>query len=389
MKMDDAPHCPRCSIPLAPQTGALGESVCMKCHGRFLDQSLTQKVVVEGFNLDSAMLQEIAQGFAGQRLSCPGCRAKMSPIGLRSVPLDICFSCGGLWCDSGELSALTDGNVAEHKVPAVPPGTPMEFTESGWTRFVLPATPIQVEFPTPTTSLSIHGDAATFIAAVGPVIFSVSRSLQPNGDPKWGFEYGKGYMERPFRHVQNTEDYEEYRVGEEPARALMVRWGVLHPFPVFVAATVQSLGGKPLTEEAIAPWRAGIARFFRGVRPHPRIRDLEKIFTLPEIAVVVDGDVLDSSVQEHEARTGQPASLEDAKLIPTPDNQGRLRAYTQARGIQVLPMPTAMMLNFFAEYPDLKGLVVNGGTDQELAFSRDEIRDGINIFFAKSPRGFG
>jgi Zn-finger nucleic acid-binding protein len=105
--------CPRCQTLLSAGDGALLEDVCGRCRGRFLPAEVTERVVVDELGVDRATLKEIAEQFSGQRLACPGCRASMRPLRLHGVLVDLCFSCGGLWLDGGELRTLSRGRHDE------------------------------------------------------------------------------------------------------------------------------------------------------------------------------------------------------------------------------------------------------------------------------------
>lgn len=105
--------CPRCQTLLSAGDGALLEDVCGRCRGRFLQAEVTERVVVDELGVDRTTLKEIAEQFSGQRLPCPGCRALMRPLRLHGVFVDLCFSCGGLWLDGGELRTLSRGRHDE------------------------------------------------------------------------------------------------------------------------------------------------------------------------------------------------------------------------------------------------------------------------------------
>lgn len=105
--------CPRCQMLLSAGDGALLEDVCGRCRGRFLHPQITERVVVDELGVDRATLKEIAEHFSGQRVPCPGCRASMRPLRLHGVLVDLCFSCGGLWLDGGELRTLSRGRHDE------------------------------------------------------------------------------------------------------------------------------------------------------------------------------------------------------------------------------------------------------------------------------------
>jgi len=82
-----------------------------------------EKLIIDELGHDPAFLRELAEHFAGERLSCPGCAAKMSPVTLRGAPIDLCQGCGGAWLDESELSRLSSGRY--HEVGAEPPPEPV------------------------------------------------------------------------------------------------------------------------------------------------------------------------------------------------------------------------------------------------------------------------
>lgn len=106
--------CPRCAdTVLVDGVGALHEAVCPDCRGRFLDAEATTRVVVDELGVDRQLLHEIAEHFSGPRLRCPACPAAMRPLRLQGVLVDLCFACGGLWLDAGELHRLSSGRHVE------------------------------------------------------------------------------------------------------------------------------------------------------------------------------------------------------------------------------------------------------------------------------------
>jgi Zn-finger nucleic acid-binding protein len=53
---------------------------------------------------------------------CPGCRTSMSPHDVRSLRLDICGACGGVWFDAGEFGRVSRlGSRAVDEVVAQEP----------------------------------------------------------------------------------------------------------------------------------------------------------------------------------------------------------------------------------------------------------------------------
>ncbi len=113
--MADEPECPRCrAAPLALAFGALREDVCPACRGRFVGAETVERIVVEQHGVSHAMLRELMALFASkERLVCPSCASKMSPVHLRGVRIDLCGGCGGAWLDAGELSRVSDGRFEE------------------------------------------------------------------------------------------------------------------------------------------------------------------------------------------------------------------------------------------------------------------------------------
>ncbi len=58
--------------------------------------------------MDRAALVELAESFGGRRFACGHCQAKMRSLILRGVDVDLCFHCGALWLDRGELELLSN-----------------------------------------------------------------------------------------------------------------------------------------------------------------------------------------------------------------------------------------------------------------------------------------
>lgn len=128
------PQCPRCAVALVddPPYGAR----CPSCGGHHLDVVEAGTLLEREVGRTVDQLKELAGMFAGAKLPCSGCGAKQSPITLRSVPVDLCLSCGALWLDAGELSALTNGRVQENPPPdralAVQPREAPPKTDPSW-----------------------------------------------------------------------------------------------------------------------------------------------------------------------------------------------------------------------------------------------------------------
>lgn len=115
-----APHrpegevCPKCCEPsLLKIGGPLDELACEFCGGRFLSPHGAERLLEHELGLRKDMLRTLVGFFAGERLSCPGCRSKTSPVRLKGVTADLCTGCGGLWLDAGELNVVSEGRYAE------------------------------------------------------------------------------------------------------------------------------------------------------------------------------------------------------------------------------------------------------------------------------------
>lgn len=100
--------CARCHDPELTEAGALSARACARCGGGFIPEDGTSRLLDE-LSHTTAQLRELAALFGGTRLPCPACKSKMSPLQLRGVTLDVCFGCGGLWVDKGDLEAVSSG----------------------------------------------------------------------------------------------------------------------------------------------------------------------------------------------------------------------------------------------------------------------------------------
>ncbi len=106
-----APPCPACARRGAPSTlsngAALDGQGCTRCGGVLLISTGSERLLHDELALSRSTLLEIAQSFGGHRFSCPACTSKMRPLVLRGVDVDLCFHCGGLWLDDGEIERLS------------------------------------------------------------------------------------------------------------------------------------------------------------------------------------------------------------------------------------------------------------------------------------------
>ena len=80
---------------------------CQGCGGVLLPAAGSDRVLHQLLALDRASLMELANGFGGRRFACPWCTARMRCLVVRGVDVDLCFHCGGLWLEHGELERLS------------------------------------------------------------------------------------------------------------------------------------------------------------------------------------------------------------------------------------------------------------------------------------------
>ncbi len=86
--------------------GPLSSTVCSRCGGAVLATEGAQRLFDElGHTVQQ--LRELAELVAGQRFSCVSCASKTSPLVLKGAQVDLCFGCGALWVDRGELERIS------------------------------------------------------------------------------------------------------------------------------------------------------------------------------------------------------------------------------------------------------------------------------------------
>ena len=56
-------------------------------------------------------------------MKCPICSIALSPKNYAGQTVDVCETCRGLWCDSGELGAVVNALISLNKVPDGKGGT--------------------------------------------------------------------------------------------------------------------------------------------------------------------------------------------------------------------------------------------------------------------------
>jgi Zn-finger nucleic acid-binding protein len=119
---DVALACPRCRAAACRVEliagGPLDGRFCTRCGGILLSASGSERLLHEELAVDRARLAELADGFGGRRSPCASCGARVRPLLLRGVDLDLCFHCGSLWFERGELARLSGGRHVEPALAA-------------------------------------------------------------------------------------------------------------------------------------------------------------------------------------------------------------------------------------------------------------------------------
>jgi hypothetical protein len=89
--------------------GAAGEHECPTCSGRLLERDAVRQFVLDPLGKSPGDLKQAADGAQGADVLCAVCSQPTSPVFLEDVIVDLCTSCGAMWLDEGELSALSLG----------------------------------------------------------------------------------------------------------------------------------------------------------------------------------------------------------------------------------------------------------------------------------------
>ena len=136
MSRDDvALICPRCLVRGARvdlKAGApLDGRSCNRCGGVLVPASGSERLLHEELAVDRAQLVDLADNFGGRRAPCASCGARVRPLLLRGVDVDVCFHCGALWFEHGALTRLSAGR---HVEPALAPAARQELVATGTLR---------------------------------------------------------------------------------------------------------------------------------------------------------------------------------------------------------------------------------------------------------------
>jgi len=88
---------------------------CPRCGGIWLDTGELESLLKLGkFYIESLDQQPHIKRPAYATRLCPRCGIKLASMKyerLKSIELDVCPRCGGIWCDAGELKQIGESNL--------------------------------------------------------------------------------------------------------------------------------------------------------------------------------------------------------------------------------------------------------------------------------------
>lgn len=132
--VDDATTrpCPKCEAPMrAEEVNGVPTNACRGCGGRWLEVPMIEhlgELSAEARLTRDALIRTFAslhdQPTATTAIPCPTCANKLESCIHEGIELDFCFSCRGLFVDSGEMEqvAETETSTAERAVAAATSG---------------------------------------------------------------------------------------------------------------------------------------------------------------------------------------------------------------------------------------------------------------------------
>lgn len=109
------PFCPRCDVPLIREVkGRLEADACPNCGGMLLSRE-AWKVAREDWDsalaLENAYTDTNPMPIIALELLCPNCQVPMQqfyPPDAPNIPFNLCFRCGSLWMNDGDLGKLVE-----------------------------------------------------------------------------------------------------------------------------------------------------------------------------------------------------------------------------------------------------------------------------------------
>lgn len=114
--------CPACHAALRTMAMS-GEEIdrCPDCGGAFYDQGELERIVglvrlLQGVVLREEEIDTVPTQERSRALCCPADGSPMSPRDVGGLIMDTCERCGGIWLDSGEITALklADRNIRQN-----------------------------------------------------------------------------------------------------------------------------------------------------------------------------------------------------------------------------------------------------------------------------------
>lgn len=88
---------------------------CPRCGGIWLDTGEMETLLKLGrFYIENLDQQTSFQKPISTTRLCPRCAIKLQPMiyeRLKTIELDVCPRCGGIWCDTGELKLIGESNL--------------------------------------------------------------------------------------------------------------------------------------------------------------------------------------------------------------------------------------------------------------------------------------
>lgn len=114
--------CPRCLVQGARVVLVVDAPLegrgCARCGGILVPAAGSERLLHDELAVSRAQLIELADSFGGRRSPCASCGARVRPLLLRGVDVDVCFHCGALWFERGALSRISGGRHVEPSPPA-------------------------------------------------------------------------------------------------------------------------------------------------------------------------------------------------------------------------------------------------------------------------------
>lgn len=110
--------CPKDSTPLVGETRkvllrSVEVDVCPKCRGLFLDEGEIRALT--GHRRLNRLLMKRPRASPGSPLACPHCERTLAAVTAGGMRVDVCPRCYGVWLDAHELDRLRKMRDAEFR----------------------------------------------------------------------------------------------------------------------------------------------------------------------------------------------------------------------------------------------------------------------------------